>query len=542
VIPGVPTSISVTAPAGIGAGSFYGFWGKPATGYLTLIDCCEQYDTVNTFNSADLITFTFGQWLEFAQGFDPNKTYYFRFAAKNQSGIASDATTHAAVDSISRDGSVGWGPFSAAFGPVTSLPMPMSSLSATARGQHGVYLETFETYPNANDWTHASYGTSTLLTNGGITGKNALQCDGYEIWYYKGHIPFDRSKLYRMRMTVKVTGHADVSKLHGYFLLVAYDTNLALITPSDAYGAYYFGCSDLDLYSVAHDTWYDITGYFRGVHGSTYPGLNAHPLATAPGVLPETCRYIGIGFVVNGPGTPNTGNITLIDNISIDVMDEGAVVRSYLGINLNGTIAANMVIANSILADSVTAGKIDVTDLAAINADMGLITAGTITSAHIRTAASGARIELNHDDGLISYDSDPKITGQITTGGVWKVLTLGGYNAGSGYIEFLSDGIEVRDGASGYAGIELDATNIAIKANGHTIGAPLTLQAYQNGDDIIFKGGSTEYARFLAAGRLQLVGGAAPGTPASGGTLYEDAGALKWVSKGGKTTTIATDT
>ena len=57
-------------------------------------------------------------------------------------------------------------------------------------------------------------------------------------------------------------------------------------------------------------------------------------------------------------------------------------------------MATNEVRAKHIKTGSVTADKISVTDLSAINANLGTITAGQVTGIDFRTAASGARAEL----------------------------------------------------------------------------------------------------------------------------------------------------
>ena len=63
----------------------------------------------------------------------------------------------------------------------------------------------------------------------------------------------------------------------------------------------------------------------------------------------------------------------------------------------------------------VEADDIKVQNLSGISADLGTITAGTITGATIQTAASGARIELTSANGLRSYDASNVLQAQIRT-------------------------------------------------------------------------------------------------------------------------------
>jgi hypothetical protein len=60
----------------------------------------------------------------------------------------------------------------------------------------------------------------------------------------------------------------------------------------------------------------------------------------------------------------------------------------------------------NIVAATVTADKIDVTDLSAINADLGTITAGSLTSVTVQTAASGKRVVVDGSNNKFSLYND----------------------------------------------------------------------------------------------------------------------------------------
>lgn len=68
--------------------------------------------------------------------------------------------------------------------------------------------------------------------------------------------------------------------------------------------------------------------------------------------------------------------------------------------------------ASDIALGTVTANRLNVTQLSAITADMGAVTAGTITGATIRTASSGARVELS-GTSLKSYDASNNVVFDI---------------------------------------------------------------------------------------------------------------------------------
>jgi hypothetical protein len=89
----------------------------------------------------------------------------------------------------------------------------------------------------------------------------------------------------------------------------------------------------------------------------------------------------------------------------------------------------------NLAAGAVTANKINVAQLSAITADMGNLTAGTITGATIRTAASGARVEMN-SSGILG-------TNGTTT--QWEVTnTDGKLKAGAGAVVLDSTGISIQ--------------------------------------------------------------------------------------------------
>lgn len=68
-------------------------------------------------------------------------------------------------------------------------------------------------------------------------------------------------------------------------------------------------------------------------------------------------------------------------------------------------VAATTITGSNIAADTITADKMSVTQLSAITADLGEVTAGTVTGATIRTATSGERIEMSGNQ-LKTFDTD----------------------------------------------------------------------------------------------------------------------------------------
>jgi hypothetical protein len=109
-------------------------------------------------------------------------------------------------------------------------------------------------------------------------------------------------------------------------------------------------------------------------------------------------------------------------------------------------IQAEAIKAINIAAASITADRLSVSSLSAISANLGTITAGsisavtitssTITGGTIRTAASGARVEMT-STGLRTYDSTGAVQVEATTS------TDGVLTAGAGAVTLNQNGLQV---------------------------------------------------------------------------------------------------
>ncbi len=86
------------------------------------------------------------------------------------------------------------------------------------------------------------------------------------------------------------------------------------------------------------------------------------------------------------------------ENIEADAITANEIAANAITAN---ELAANSVTTPKVQAGAITADKITVSQLSAITADMGSLTAGTVTGALIRTAASGQRVELSSSDNLL---------------------------------------------------------------------------------------------------------------------------------------------
>lgn len=294
-------------------------------------------------------------------------------------------------------------------------------LDGLARSQHGVFLETFEVLPD--DWNLRLGERPNSLSANGQAGGNALVADeGTTSWIaYPQNIPYDPSKLYRIRARVRMTvAPTDATKDLVYFGVegVAADGVTLVNTggTNSAGSQHYVAANGVDMGAYALGSWQEFTGWFEG-HGTYRAGGTNSPIL--PSGLHANVRYFRPLAILNYSGGDGTMEL---DYLAVDVFDEDGLNRTYLGLGSDGVVAADKVATASlqanavtaakiaadtitateiaadaitatelatdsvtsvkILAGAVTAAKISVSTLEAITADMGTLTAGVIRDAN----------------------------------------------------------------------------------------------------------------------------------------------------------------
>ena len=130
-----------------------------------------------------------------------------------------------------------------------------------------------------------------------------------------------------------------------------------------------------------------------------------------------------------GSSTFLDGGIISADSITATQIAASTITTTELAANTitADDIAASTITATELAAGAVTAGKINVSELSAIVADLGTVTAGTITGGTVQTAASGARVELA-SSGLNAYKADGTQTVDVNIDGTFRFGPSGGNN------------------------------------------------------------------------------------------------------------------
>lgn len=272
------------------------------------------------------------------------------------------------------------------------------AFSGEARGQHGVYMETFETY-NSNDWTFKAATSPTVTTVlpalSDQTGGRALSVTNYGWLESNINIPFDKSKLYRMRARVCMhTRDSHATDTYEKFYcgvagIAADGYTYVNINGTNSYATqHYFVSNSSHVYADAGnalDVWVEYTGWFKG-HAATGIGSES-PDATNPAELHNDVRYFRPLIICN---YNNGDGVMYIDYLVIDVHDEDAINRTYLGIAVNGNINSNMVIEGSIYNGSVTENKIGTGAVTENKIGALAVSSGKIASEAVTTAKVGA--------------------------------------------------------------------------------------------------------------------------------------------------------
>lgn len=132
--------------------------------------------------------------------------------------------------------------------------------------------------------------------------------------------------------------------------------------------------------------------------------------------------------VINDSGDVKfqTGSTTFIDG---GIITANTVTATQIAADtITATqIAADTITATELAANSVTASEINVSQLSAIAADLGTVTAGTITGGTIQTASSGQRLVVG-STGLQAINSSGTTVVTIGNDGQFRFGPSGGDN------------------------------------------------------------------------------------------------------------------
>lgn len=239
-----------------------------------------------------------------------------------------------------------------------------AGLTSVAGGT--AFLETFEALP---DWdtptlSTAADGVLSIVSGGGETGGTLLKAVGYVWKVFPYNIPYDPSKLYRIRTRIRQV-IADAGKAHTYVGVEGVAANGTTLVNTEGLNEHtqqQYVCLNNEEVTVDTDL-HEFTGWFQGVADTGLGAPSRDP--TAPTPLHTDVRYIRPLFILNFSGGTGTAEI---DYLAIDVFDEVGQFRIYSALdelaNLNSGVEdstgrdVNLLYAKALLADLDTADSI----------------------------------------------------------------------------------------------------------------------------------------------------------------------------------------
>jgi len=347
-LPGAPVNFTVSGASG----KFIADWDLPSTNINTWDDVCIQYATDQNFTQNVVTAPDWGP-VKHLEGYDPGKSYYFRLALHNKSGVASNPTVKAAIQATGRSGDYvdyGWGPFCSRTNLISSSNVPDSGLSSTT--QQGVSRANTGLDSNGRitqdipstirlDTRSASMGTmlSRINDSGKLLTADDVANDGTTYYRMTGNHRTGATRAYNglddsgkitqdIPSTRKVEGRSE-----------AIGTTLSRLTPYGTLGS--TGDIDSEGYNRRFVTEDEKTGAGRG-----YSGLNSSGQITQD--IPSSIRVYGrnASLYSNIARLTEDGYLYSADDVKYDGttyhrMDYNHKLgagRAYDGLDTDGTI------------------------------------------------------------------------------------------------------------------------------------------------------------------------------------------------------------
>lgn len=349
---------------------------------------------------------------------------------------------------------------------LSSVSLSTEWREVVGTGADGYFRDTFEGVLSEidNKWeVRDGIGETSKDTVGGQAGSGLYVVgnnsgDDRRLMIHQESIPYDPSKLYRLRVRIKRDAGSNVCCLGVAGRNAADDAWVNINGVDSISSQHYIVASNANPGA----TFTEYTGYLKGT-SSLGDGI-AHSSPDDPAVLHEDCRYFRPLMYLNVGGpiawknnvTPwvdsiepwqsfssATGSgIFQVDEFSIDVIPEDADEIAESDTNFwagdwRHSSDSTKIDGDLIFTGSITAPKITVDYLSALSADLGTITAGNITldsSGFLRTfgkdnyADTTAGIFLGYDTdayklnigdatNYLKWDgTDLIISGKVSTG------------------------------------------------------------------------------------------------------------------------------
>lgn len=162
----------------------------------------------------------------------------------------------------------------------------------------GAFRETFDSRDILATWDDNDSDPTVTYTQSGVAGGVALQSEDLVWRVSPTAIPFDRTKLYRMRGRIRKTaGTQGTTAYIGLVGVAADGVTLVNIYGSDSLDWQHYVCIANANPGVSNE-WSEYTGYFKGAASGDGTHWSS-PDAASPGQLHADCRYFRPAFILN---------------------------------------------------------------------------------------------------------------------------------------------------------------------------------------------------------------------------------------------------
>lgn len=205
-----------------------------------------------------------------------------------------------------------------------------SETAQSVQKRTGIFFgESFAETPDTQAWEVGPSGTQSLVSTVGVStvGPSVLQVAGYMWRVFPRNLPFNPTKLYRLRTRVRQTVDSSIPGTNNK-VYIGLRTFLADGSDGNNNGGYAYVCVAGTGLTVAGG-WQEFTGWVKGASlafASGSPGASTDP--RAPAALNVNVVSVRPLVAVNydGSGTPGT---TQVDYFQIEEFDEDAAQRTY---------------------------------------------------------------------------------------------------------------------------------------------------------------------------------------------------------------------
>lgn len=225
-------------------------------------------------------------------------------------------------------------------------------------------------------------------------------------------------------------------------------------------------------YSIVNGSTDFLYVFWKYSNPTTFYGADAYPTDLTDDDIIVFLNKGGIHFTV-----PNTtivdgslivpesilANAIAAETIQAAHIASGAIVARTLAVDSVGAqaIASGVIIADHLAAGAITAEKLNVNTLSAISADLGNVTAGTITGADIRTDGSDSYVDMS--GGRLEV-AQPSTGGYIILEG--KTISIYDTSSIDEYATIVKNGSDLIISVFS----QMNSPTISLNAEGVTVG------------------------------------------------------------------------